>query len=195
MYTRTRSPFLVAVLFWVGGSLSWVLSSWTDRIFASWLPFPIKAPLTTLTNLSMVPIPFALLSVALFLRSWRAAIAVPLNVVVWWCAYGLCGPPSSPWPIPPLFVAGAVGGLGVALSDSMCCPRLLSPKRLLYAALIGLGAAAPFFVLSLRAVIPRIGGPFLVILLALSTGVWQASVGSYLYLVCTDRDEQGSRVA
>jgi hypothetical protein len=158
------------------------------------MSLPVKEPFTVLTRLSMVPVPFALLSVVLFLRSYKAVISVPLNVVVWWVAYEFfASPKTSPWPIPPLLVAGAVGGLGVALSDSICCPRLLSPKRLSYAALIGLAAAVPFVVLSLKAIVSHIEGPFFIILLALSTGVWQASVGSYLY-ICTDRDEQVSRL-
>jgi hypothetical protein len=163
----------VAVLFAVGGAASFFLSAPMDHYLESWLPFPL------LSHFSMIPIPFALLSVLLFLRSWKAAVSVPLNVAVWCAAYAIATPQSGLDSNLHIFLAGLVGGFSVALSDTICCPRLLSPKYLSYAATVGLLAAFPFVLVS------EFGhsaeGPPLGILLPFSFAIWQAAVGTCLY--------------
>jgi len=69
----------VALAFAVCGALS--------LFFPTVLPPQLYSPNAPVSMDGMLPmgVPFALLSAALFLRSWRAIISVLLNVAVWWC--------------------------------------------------------------------------------------------------------------
>jgi hypothetical protein len=183
------------MLFLVGGLLAPVFSNVTDSILAKCLAFPIRYPFTVVANLSFVPVVFVLLSLVLFLSSWKAAISAMLNIIVWWGAYALSvSQKTSPWPINPILLAGALGGFGVTLSDSLCYPQLLSLRRLSCAALIGLAGAVPFAVLSMQSVRCCIEPAALGVVIVLGFGIWQASIGTYLYCVCTEREEQMGEV-
>lgn len=145
-----------------------------------------------LLPLAVAAIPFALLCVALFLRSRRAVISVVLNAAVWpgayyfvlingrWAfrTYGETGNRTAGLVIYAL--AGALGAAGVTLADAVACRRLFSVRCLAIAA--GLGAIA--------VCLARV--PFDVSPRSLYTGFedlatlvgWQVLVGTYLYWEC-----------
>jgi hypothetical protein len=178
---NVRKSLRAAILFAVGGALAFLLSNFIHPMLPRW------ARLQGITDLTVIPIPFAVLSAVLFLRTWKALAAVPLNVMVWFVAYAISRQGSDRaqdnfW----ILVAGVVGGVGVALSDSVCCPHLLSPKRLSLVAFIGFVAAVPFAALKANALI--IGSPAIGVLILCAFALWQASVGTYLYIVCTQRE-------
>jgi hypothetical protein len=129
----------------------------------------------------VIALPFALLSAALLFRSWKGALAVALHLVVWEAAYVLASPTMHGvllWFVP----SGLVGGLGVALADSICLPRLRSLKHLGGAAVVGSIAAVPFYFLLDLPLGKLIGNPLLAV--ACGFAIWQAAVGTYLYMGC-----------
>ncbi len=138
----------------------------------------------------LLPVPFALLCILLFLRTSKAILTVPLQAAVWIAAFW-----SAMWangsllPVhhAPMLLAGFIGGFGVAASCGICKRRLLSPRHLIGAAVIGVVAALPFeFWLSAT----RYQGngpadPLQPARLHCSFAIWQAVVGTYLYTVST----------
>lgn len=159
----------VAVLYALGGALCNSLANWVAQLMNHFGWFP---PLGVF-GLFPVAIPFTLISVALFLRTWKAVLSALLNLVVYPAAYAIAQQMAhSEWPIPGLFLAGFAGGLGVALADSICQPKLFTFEHLGAAAFIGMITAWTFFMSSFAEVALYV--------------VWQASVGTYLYYVCTD---------
>ena len=101
---RLMTPVGVAVLFALCGALS---SQFLDENGQHGF-------------LLLVPVPFALLFAALFLRTATEIVAAPLFVVAWFAAYltatytGIAA--SSELFRMPMCVGGLVGGLGVTLS-------------------------------------------------------------------------------
>lgn len=162
----------VAVLYALCGVLSSYLGDWGDRFFKG-LGLDI-----------LTPLPFALISAALFLRTWKAVLAVPLNCAAWVAAYNIAGQmygSGGPYFGKAYFavcLAGLAGGLGVALADSICHPTLFAPKHLGCAAFIGAVAGLPFGFSVDNGNVPWALPCFF--------AIWQASVGTYLYYVCTD---------
>ena len=170
----------VAVLYAICGAVSFYSADWGDRFF-KWLGLDI-----------LTPLPFALLSAALFLRSWRAVAAVPLNCAAWVAAYHIA---VQVYGSGGLYfgrayfatcLAGLAGGLGVALADSICCTRLLAPIRLIAAGFIGAVAGLPFGFSVGNGNVPWVS--------PCSFAIWQASMGTYLYYVCT-QSREGTKAA
>jgi hypothetical protein len=139
---------------------------------------------------TMLPIPFAVLCVVLFLRTWRAVFAVPLIVAVWlassWVAdfVGM----DSRYDLAPGCVGGLIGGIGLVLCVSTCYGRLISPKYLFGGAVIGsVGALAfaPWVTLFKSHLNSYTPNPPL-----LAFAIWQAAMGTYLYAICTNADKK-----
>jgi hypothetical protein len=177
-----RAIVRAALLFALGGALSYPLSMFFDP------PFRDLSHSYIMTHLPVLPVPFACLSIALFLRTWKACLAAPLNIVVWLAAYALelKGDGSGQDQFYILF-AGIVGGLGLAFSDSLCCRSLRTLKCLSVAASIGLIAAVPFALIDANA--SNIGGNSVGVGLMCSFALWQGSIGAYLYFICAQSDE------
>lgn len=131
----------------------------------------------------LFPLPFALLSTMLLLRSWKALICVPLNVLIWFLALRIVTLETAQ-PRPSLFfirlfAAGLVGALGVAVADSICQPGLRRLKRLWIVALIGAASAWLGFYL----------GSYYWLVMGVATA-WQVAVGTYLYFACSGRETE-----
>ena len=137
-----------------------------------------------------VPLPFAILSAALFLRTAKAWLAAPLNVAAFPVALGVLAfldAIAAPfWAR--MCLAGATGGLLLALADSICHPRLLSQSSLPPAVYIGAIVALPFAAYESSWKIDCSGDFWCTWGLQCSFAIWQASLGTYLYAVCTHRD-------
>jgi len=91
---------------------------------------------------------FSLLSAALFMRTWKAALTTPLTIGVWVVSFTVyCKLAASGSPLLGLSLAGATGGFGLVATDSLCHPRLLLPKHLATATAVGwlAGYAFVFF--------------------------------------------------
>ena len=96
-------------------------------------------------ELVMLPIPFALLSALLFMRTARAILVIPLIVGVWVAAYlSALNLGVEAGYLFAVCVGGLFGGLGLALSVSICHRRLLTPPFLVVALIVGAVAALPF---------------------------------------------------
>ncbi len=135
-----------------------------------------------------VAIPFAFLMLGL-LRGRVAArlLTLPLVAFVWFIAYVGAMLASRDHTFLAMSVGGAIGGLGVTLCAAIGRRRLLSPKYLIAAAAIGGVSALPFG-FWLRVSDRRAWGgpdPAQPLRLRLSFAIWQAAVGTYLYMVCT----------
>jgi hypothetical protein len=169
----------VAALYALGGALTPYLWDWADRFLKTWTLNSFDVSRDALT-----PLAFALLSAVFFLRSWRAVLSVPLNWAAWLGAYHIAlqmeqsGGPYFGKTFFEMCLAGFAGGLGVALADSICHRKLVAPKNLSGAALIGTLAALPFGFWFHGYQAPWHA--------PCSFAIWQASVGTYLYYVCTD---------
>lgn len=145
-----------------------------------------------LLPLAVAAIPFALLCVALFLRSRRAWVSVILNAAVWpgasyltyiagsWAfrTFGETGHRTAGFVIFPL--AGALGAVGVTLADAIVCRRLFAPRCLAIAA--GLGAIGVCL-----ARLPFDASLYNALEELATVVVWQAFVGTYLYWECAER--------
>jgi hypothetical protein len=173
----------VAALYALGGVLSAYLPDWAERVFKG---FALSA------GDVLTPLAFALISAALFLRSWKAVLAVPLNCAAWVAAYHIA---VQVYGSGGLYfgrayfatcLAGLAGGLGVALADSICCTRLLAPIRLIAAGFIGAVAGLPFGFSVGNGNVPWVS--------PCSFAIWQASMGTYLYYVCT-QSREGTKAA
>lgn len=167
----------VAALYALGGVLSYYLADWGDRLFKGRSLYHLSV-----SAIVLMPLPFALLSAALFLRNRKAVLSVPLNCAAWAAAYAIAiqlaangGAYFAMAYYRACLAAGFVGGLGVVLADSICHPRLLALKHLGAAALIGAVAGLPFASDDWPA--------------ACDFAIWQASMGTYLYFVCTGGGE------
>ncbi len=132
----------------------------------------------------MLPVPFALLCALLFLRQWRAIIAVPLMVAVWVAAYTFGY--FLGWASPVLLgpgCGGFIGGGGLVLCAAICHRRLLSRENVFRGAVIGSVSGLAFapwagvHYMQLNFEPPK--GPALLLAFA----IWQAAVGTYLYAV------------
>ena len=151
-------------------------------------------------GLVMLPIPFALLSALLFMRTVRAILVIPLIVGVWIAAYSsavnLSGRAGQDPYLFPICVGGLVGGLGLALSVSICHRRLLTPPFLVAALILGAVAALPF-ASWLRAEFSWHDGPLVRIREGCAFAIWQAVVGTCLYAVCSSgaKKESGALTA
>ncbi|HXN50265.1 MAG TPA: hypothetical protein VN893_26685 [Bryobacteraceae bacterium] len=170
----------VAVLFAVCGALSSFLFPGRGRV---WEP--------------LLPLPFALLCVILFLRKPRAILAVAFSVPVYGAAVlsAVLVSPFLGWAcFPPVCLGGFVGGAGLAFSFGIVHQRLLARRCLLRVASIGAVAALPFALWV--AYLLRISGPEdpqQALRLMCSYAIWQAVVGTYLYAICT-RPADGGRL-
>jgi hypothetical protein len=143
-------------------------------------------------RLCVPPVPFALLSALLFLRTPKAVLIVPLNVAVWLVAYFTV---MLPAPFKPrvsvyllMLAGGLVGGVGLVLCAAIHHHDLLGWRYLVAGGLIGGLAALPFGVCPCS---PPVESCFLY-----SFAIWQAAVGTYLYAICTRqrvREEDLSR--
>ena len=132
-----------------------------------------------------LPIPFAVLCVLLFVRTAWGALLIPLMDAAWYLAY--CGAVLTDERIrgngSPLSACagGLVGGIGVMLSAAIFRRSLLSIKHLILLAVIGGISALPLG-LCMSAVVPiwpqTIWRGF---------AIWQAAVGTYLYVICSRR--------
>ena len=168
----------VAVLYAFGGVLCEYLQQRQHQFTGYW------GPNSDLLDLSLGALPFVVLSVALFLRTWKAVLSAPLNIAVWALTSTFAadfgrthaGDIRSVWV--GLCLAGLAGGLGVALADSICHPILLAPRYLAGAACIGTVAGVPFGLWCFGFV--TFVGAWMCALV-----IWQASMGTYLYSACT----------
>jgi hypothetical protein len=148
------------------------------------------------------PVPFALLCVVLFLRTAKAILIVPLNLVVWLAAHVTAvavalevGNDSSFFP---MCLAGLVGGLGLALCAGIAHRPMLSLRHLIVAAVVGCAGGAafgPWLDAHLDSLRP--GGlpdPLKPLRLQYACAIWQTAIGTYLYTVCTQA-KSGTRPA
>ena len=135
-----------------------------------------------------VPLPFAFLSFVLFLTPkarglWALPLSIPAWLVAWFSTLFVMVHVVAV-PFVAMWVGGLVGGLGVTLSAGIVYHRLLSSRYLIRAAMIGGVSALPFgFWLILLS-----GGesvPLQSLRLRCAFAIWQAAVGTYLYVVCT----------
>jgi len=144
----------------------------------------------------MLPIPFALLCALLFMRSWRAIVAVPLMVAVWVIAFMAAGSVGmlSHDVLAPGCVGGLIGGVGLVLCAATCHRRLLSPMYVFGGAVIG-SLSALEFVPWVSLYYSHLGRPDdprgdLELPLMLAFAIWQVAVGAYLYKIARDSDEE-----
>ena len=136
----------------------------------------------------LLPVPFALLCALLFLRQWRAVIAVPLMVAVWAVAYPaakMLGM-ASPMFLGPGF-GGFIGGGGLVLCAATCDRRLFSRKYTFRGAVVGFVSALAFAPWASMGNTDLDGRePTLVFALS----IWQAAVGTYLYKIVRDMNKE-----
>ncbi len=168
---------LVAVLFAVCGA-------WSSLFFPKGGDKPA---------ICLVPIPFAVLCALLFRRGAKTVLFVPLMLITWLAAHETARLVGMMIGIDESFAAvavgGCMGGLGVALSVSICERRLLTHPYLFLAALVGCISALPFgpwatnYQLSLTS-LDRQYYELRPFRLRYSFAIWQAAVGAYLYIVC-----------
>ncbi len=140
----------------------------------------------------LFPLPFAVLSALLFLRSPKAILSVALSVPVYFAAQFTANVTAAILPWLCMCLGGSVGGAGLAFAFGFVRPRLLSLQRLLRVAGVGAVAAVPF-VFWFTAFLPNFGkgpDPREPLLLLCSFATWQAVVGTYLYAVCARAGEK-----
>lgn len=135
------------------------------------------------------PLPFALLCAVLFLRKAQAVFAIALADIVWlvssFAAFG-AGMESRLSPLPGLF-GGLIGGLGLVLCSVICYPSVFSLKRVAYGGLIGSLAGLAFTSWTEIYIVQHYGDninrvfPKTVPIQAFA--IWQAAMGTYLYLI------------
>lgn len=165
---KTEKPIGVALLFALSGACSASLMN----------PF---SPGEEGSHILLVPLPFAFLSIFLFHPTKPAGLlGLPLNVLAWLIAYFTVGfvTGNTGDPLIGMCVGGAAGGLSVTLCAATGQRRLLSSKYLISAAGIG-AVSALSFVFSARGEDTR-----LLLGRRCAFAIWQAAVGTYLYVVC-----------
>jgi hypothetical protein len=122
------------------------------------------------------------------MRTLKEIIAAPLSVVVWVIAYAtshwivFIGPKGPGDEFIPMCIGGFVGGLGLVLANCIGRPRLLSFPYLIGGGVLGCVAALPFG-LWLRSY--HFDQELQRNALQYSFAIWQAAVGTYLYIICT----------
>jgi len=135
------------------------------------------------------PLPFALLCSVLFMRKAEAVFAIALAEIVWLIssfAAFVAGTDSNLSPLPG-FVGGSIGGLGLVLCAVISHPSVFSLKRLAYGGLIGSLSGLAFTSWTQIYMEQHYGDnvnrvfPKTVPILAFA--IWQAAVGTYLYLI------------
>ena len=163
----------VAFLFAACGALSsyWLLPDFPDR----WE--------------LLFPLPFALLCTVVFMRKAEAVLAIALAEMVWlissFAAHAL-GMWTNLSPLPG-FGGGLVGGLGLVVFAAICHPYMSSLKRLAYGGLIGSLTGLAFTPWTHIYMVQHYGSninrafPKTVPILAFA--VWQAAMGTYLYVI------------
>jgi hypothetical protein len=167
---RLLKPAGVALLFALSGACSASLMN------------PWSSPAEEGNYLLLVPLPFAFLSFFLFHPTKPAGLlGFPLNVLAWLIAYLTVGfvMGNTGDPLIGVCVGGAIGGLSVTLCAATGQRRLLSSKYLISATAIG-AVLALSFVFSARGEDTR-----LLLGRRCAFAIWQAAVGTYLYVVCT----------
>ena len=171
----------VAIMFAVCGA-------WSSRFFSEQSTDLMKcAP----------PVPFALLSVLLFLRTPTGILSVPLSVIVWLAAYITAmwlGMGLGSDNYTPMCIGGGVGGLGLVLCAAVWRHWLFCRRYLVGGAVIGGLAALPFG-LWLKGYRADMAEGALRLPLQYSFAIWQGAIGTYLYIICTRKQVQddGSR--
>jgi hypothetical protein len=163
----------IAVLFAASGAFSsyFLLSDFPDRFEF------------------IFPLPFALLCTVLFMRKAEAVFAIALVDIIWLISSFAANAVGMWIPLSPLpgFVGGSIGGLGLVLCAVVCHPSLFSLKRAAYGSLIGSIAGLAFAPWTQIYMVQHYGDninrvfPKTVPILAFA--IWQAAVGTYLYLI------------
>jgi len=173
---------LVAVLFLGSGYLTYWMYSWTEA------HYHIHTFTTDAFYELWIGLPFAILSVALWVRpkariSLVVASVILLDCVAWalahWTALYLSWLPNG---YVNMAIAGFVGGLGVTLATGLGCARLRSFSCRAGGAVVGAIAAIPFGQLvDASAHKGIVYSPHDQTVLAVSFPVWQIAVGLWLY--------------
>jgi hypothetical protein len=172
---RVAKVFAVAILYALGALTSIYLVNRDWQFVKGWALSPL---------LMFTPLPFIALSVILFMRTWKAALIIPLNFIAWSIAYTIASHlsnDSATYLVSPYLItclASITGGLGVTAADSLSHSRLLSSRYVVGALLITAIAGLPFG--TMDASVSRGFWNW-----ARSLIVWQSSLGTYLYYVCT----------
>jgi hypothetical protein len=128
---------------------------------------------TSLGNAPAV-LPFAILAAILCVRPvLTMPVVAVLHCLVWTGAFWLAVYLDSDAPHWNMLAAGLVGGLGVALSTAIGCPKLWRIRAILALAATGAVAAVPFEMqLFTQGPDASMMWPF---------AIWQAAVGTLLY--------------
>ncbi|MGA7926082.1 MAG: hypothetical protein WCA20_08805 [Candidatus Sulfotelmatobacter sp.] len=141
----------------------------------------------------MLPLPFALLCAVLFLRTWRLIFAVPLMFGVWFVSVGVgfyVGVIVARYSLSllPGCAGGLIGGVGLVLCVATCYPRLFSWRQLLRGAAVGAVGAFPFTFWVAKYFDSNSSSATVVArpLLLCAFVIWQVTVGTYLYAICTE---------
>jgi len=156
------------------------------------------------TRAILVGVPFALLCGLLFVRSSLAVLILP-GIVCLWPAVRFAGmliSAASQSGTEALSLGGLIGGLSVTAALGCAHPRLLSPWWLIGAAAVGSVAALPFAPWLANVDYRMVGSPVVtpiqVFRLQRAFAIWQAAIGTYLYVATTVSDPPrvpGSRPA
>lgn len=153
------------------------------------LDFPGNLP-------AIFPVPFAFLCGLICLRRSRMVfVAVPLVICLWPVSLLLTmalamqpglNPGSNVPGWAPFFTGGFVGGLGLTLCALISFPRLLSWIHVLIGSVAGSVGGLVFVPWFYRDFSPQnFFRPSLSLTIAVS--VWQATIGTFLYVSCTRR--------
>jgi hypothetical protein len=140
------------------------------------------------TLLVSVGIAFALLALFFFWRSLRGILTVPIVVVTWIVAYNMAAvlagmDMSISAHYLPMCVGGLIGGLGLYLCDFIV-HREFQPRYFLGICVTGAISALPFGSWLSRSDAIRPGvDPLLPFYLAVAFAIWQAAVGTHLYIL------------
>lgn len=138
------------------------------------------------TNAGFLGVPFALVCALLLVRKTPAFLIVPMIALLWVFARI-----TATWAVMktsddylPMGLAGLVGGCGIAVALGITYPHLLSRARLAGAAVIGFSAALSFgpWLESFRLHINSTPDPLQPMRLESAFAIWQAAVGTYVYL-------------
>jgi hypothetical protein len=141
----------------------------------------------------VVPLPFAVLRALLLWRGAKTLWLLPLMLLAWLVAHYTAQAVGMVTGVGDRFTAvavgGCIGGLGVALSVSKCEGRLRTCPYLLLAAVVGGVSALAFgpWVRNYNLTLWNADWKYLEfqpLRLRYAFAIWQAAVGTYLYLAC-----------